>query len=247
MGHLRKSTIIECIASTPDRDVTNETLDLDGADISPLLENRGYVNSDHRNDFAHLIGRVLSAKKIYKAEDCTTPSQLKFWSEKKKPFLWCKAELWDGHGHKESDAIASIYKFYQSKNEAAPIKVSVEGKTLERGENGHLKRTLIKGIALTVHPCNRETKTEVTQITKSLGIAENDLIKSETALVPDFVEVSDESPLEKVLKLAIVARQLLRKASEMSESQEVVTLKSPQLLKQLKSIIAAHKGSINKE
>ena len=114
---LKKSTIIECIASTADRDVTNESLDIEGADISPLLEGRGFVNSDHSPRFEHLVGRVLDAKKIKSLNDCATPAQIKFWNEIKKPFIWTKAELFDGSGHKEADSIASIYKFYQNKNE----------------------------------------------------------------------------------------------------------------------------------
>lgn len=232
---LKKSTIIECIASTSDRDITNESLDIDGADITPLLEGRGFVNSDHSPRFEHLVGRVIDAKKIKKLEDCATPTQIKFWNEIKKPFIWTKAELFDGSGHKEADSIASIYNFYQNKNENPPVKVSVEGKTLERGPNGHLKRTLIKGIALTVHPCNRATKTEVVQITKSLGTEY--MMKSETAVIPSFIEMTDDSA-ERLYKLTQVARQLLSKATSLAKTEEVeknaVELKSPALLERLK-------------
>jgi hypothetical protein len=236
---LKKSTIIEAVASTPDKDVTNEILDIDGADISPLLEGRGFVNSDHRNDFAHLVGRVVAAKKISKAEDCETPYQIKAWNEHKKPFIWTKAEIWDGTGHKEADSIASIYKFYQSKNEEAPIKVSVEGKTLDR-KGGVLKRTLIKGIALTVAPCNRKTHTEVVQMTKSLGLDANSLVKSEDA-VPFFVETK-ENPLQKLFDLAQAAKAVMAQAKEPVQKSEEVELKSPALLERLKQMTAVLKG-----
>lgn len=241
---LKKSTIIEAIASTPDRDVTNESLDLDGADITPLLEGRGFVNSDHSPRFEHLVGRVLDAKKIKSLEDCSTPTQIKFWDEVKKPFLWTKAELFDGSGHKEADSIASIYKFYQNKNEVPPVKVSVEGKTLERGPNGLLKRTLIKGIALTVHPCNRATKTEVVQITKSLGTEY--MMKSENAIIPDFIEVSDDSA-ERLYQLTQTARQLLAQVSVLAKTEQEqksfnsMELKSPALLERLKQLIATYR------
>lgn len=237
---LKKSTIIECIASTADRDVTNESLDIEGADITPLLEGRGFVNSDHSPRFEHLVGRVLDAKKIKSLDDCTTPSQIKFWTEIKKPFIWTKAELFDGSGHKEADSIASIYKFYQNKNETPPVKVSVEGKTLERGPNGLLKRTLIKGIALTVHPCNRATKTEVVQITKSLGTEY--MMKSETAVIPSFIEMADDSA-DRLYKLTLVARQLLAQASSLAKTEQEqkavnrLELKSPALLEKLKAMM----------
>jgi hypothetical protein len=229
---LKKSTVIECVASTSDRDVANESLDIEGADITPLLEGRGFCNSDHRNDFAHLVGRVMEAKKIMKAEDCKTASQMKYWSELRKPFIWCKAEVWDGHGHKEADSIASIYKFYQSRGEEAPIKVSVEGKTLERGANGTLKRTLIKGIALTVAPCNRKTRTDVVMMTKSLGLDSDSLIKNEDS-IPSFVEMTD-GPIERINQLVNQAKDLLAETRKgLSKSDEII-LKSPALLEQVK-------------
>lgn len=242
---LQKSTVIECVASTSDKDVTGESLHIDGADISPLLEGRGFVNSDHRNDFAHLVGTVKAARIVKSLQDCETPTQIKFWNELGRPYLWCKAELWDGSGHKEADSIAAIYKFYGKKNEKPPIKVSVEGKTLERGPNGLLKRTLIKGIALTVHPCNRTTRTEVTEITKSMGVDAASLIKSEDAVVPSFIEISDETDrMNRVYQLAVVARQLLRKAVEQSsvskaEENKGFELKSPALLERLKQLMSS--------
>ena len=236
MSNLKKSVIIECVASTPDRDITGETLDIGGADISPLLDKRGYLNSDHKNDFSHVVGRVLDAKKIMKADDCDTVSQLNYWKDLQRPFIWAKGEIWNGVGHKEADAIASVYKFYMGKNEAPPVKISVEGKTLERGEDGSLKRTLIKGLALTLHPCNRTTRSEVVQITKSEG-APDSLVKSESAVIPNFIEVQEGS-LEKLYQLAVTARELLRETRETLSKAETkgYRLKSPGLLKRIKEI-----------
>ena len=235
---LKKSIVIECIASTPDKDVAGESLDIAGADISPLLEKRGYLNSDHNNDFAHTVGKVIDAKKIMKVEDCTTPTQLKFWQETKKPFIWAKGELYDGVGHKEADAIGSIYKFYMAKNEAPPIKISVEGKTLERDGN-NLKRTLIKGLALTLAPCNRKTRSEVTQITSNVGM--NGLIKSENYVNPTFVEVEDD-PFEKLKALANQAKSMISDIRKSESAQTVVQLKSPKLLENLKALIKKNKS-----
>jgi hypothetical protein len=218
---LTKSTIIEGVASTSSRDSQGEVLDLAGADISPLLEGRGFVNSDHSGKFEHLVGRCLDSKKIYSIDDCSTPSQLKYWDQQRRPFLWTKLELWDGVDHKEADSIASIYKFYQNKNEEAPIKLSVEGKTLERGNNGVLKRTMIKGIALTVHPANRATRTEVTNIVKNAG-GNEDLIKSEDEKVPIFIEQENQKPLIKLYSLAVTARDLLKKVSDVKAEKRQV-------------------------
>lgn len=229
MSLLAKSTIIEGVASTSHRDVQGEVLDLHGADISPLLEGRGFVNSDHSGRFEHLVGRVVGAKKILALADCETPAQIKYWSEQKRPFLWTKIELWDGHGHKEADAISSIYNFYKDKNEISPIKLSVEGKTLERGTGGLLKRTVIKGVAMTVHPANRATRTDVVGMVKSMGASES-LVKSETDMVPVFIE-RDDAPLERILWLAMEARDLLKSVNESGS-----LLKCQEALERLRSL-----------
>lgn len=210
MSKLRKSTVIEGVATTRDKDSQGEILDLSGADISPLERGAGFVNSDHSGRFEHLLGRVTYAKKINKAEDCETPYQVKAWSKLKRPFLATKMELWDGVGHKEADAVAAIYQHYVQKGEEPPIKISVEGKVLERDSKNKavLKRTLIKGLALTVQPANQHTMTEVVGMVKSMGA--DSLMKSES---PDFIECPDE-PVQRLYQLALVAKQLLKGAVE---------------------------------
>lgn len=238
MEDLRKATVIEGIASTAHRDSQGEVLDLDGADITPLLEGRGFVNSDHSSRFEHLVGRVLEAKKIKELKDCETPSQIKYFTDVKKPFIWTKLELWDGHGHKEADAISSIYKFYQSRGESSPIKLSVEGKTLERAPNGVLKRTLIKGVAITVHPANRTTKTEVVGLVKNAG-ANEALVKSETDSVPLFIEEEELSKTEKLFQLALTAKSQLMEIVGLRKSENIAS-RIEQLRKTLELIKKAN-------
>jgi|GEM_PF-6673172 len=240
MGELKKSTIIEGIASTTARDSQGESLDLDGADISALLDGRGFVNSDHSGRFEHLVGRVMDAKKIYSVKDCETPTQVKYMTDHQKPFLWTKLELWDGHGHKEADAIGSIYNHYRTKGEDSPIKISVEGKTLERGKNGVLKRTEIRGIALTVHPANRTTKTDVVGLVKSAG-APDSLVKSESDIVPFFIESRSQGALERVLDLVLTAKELIKsaKALQKNEGGPGEKLKCQLMLDRFKSLKTA--------
>ncbi len=210
MSKLQKSTVIEGVATTKDKDSQGEVLDLDGADISTLERGAGFVNSDHSGRFEHLLGRVTYAKKIMKAEDCETPYQVKAWSKLRRPFLATKMELWDGVGHKEADAVAAIYQHFVQKGEEPPIKISVEGKVLERDPRNKavLKRTLIKGLALTVQPANQHTMTEIVGMVKSMGA--DALMKSES---PAFIEC-EGNPTEKLYQLALVAKQLLKGAVE---------------------------------
>jgi hypothetical protein len=236
---LKKATIIEGVAATSARDQQGESLDIDGADISPLLEGRGFANSDHSGRFEHLVGRIVGAKKIKDLSDCETPSQIKYFNEMKKPFLWTKIELWDGHGHKEADAIGSIYNYYHSKGEEPPVKLSVEGKTIERGKNGVLKRTLIKGVALTVHPANRTTRTDVVGIVKSMGASEA-LIKSESDTVPVFIEQKNASPIERLYDLAVNARELIKelKANREENDSKTRLMKCQAQLERIKNLMA---------
>lgn len=235
MDPLKKATVIEGVATTMDRDVQGETLDLDGADISALESGSGYANSDHSGRFEHLVGRITKAKKIKALADCETPSQIKYYSDLKKPFLWAEMELWDGHGHKEADAIGSIYKYYQSKGEEPPIKLSVEGKTLERGKGGLLKRTVIKGIALTVHPANKSTRTEVVRMLKSAG-ANEDMCKSEDFVPPVFIERHSYSAMERILELSTAVRDLIKSAA--TSEKGMPRLKSVALLERLLALKA---------
>jgi hypothetical protein len=219
---MRKGVIFEGVAGTGDRDIQNEILDIAGADITDLKEGRGFLDSEHalnrRNvpmaqggSFAHLVGRVVDANKIMNVRDCRTEKQMQAWDRRRKPFIWVTGELWDGHGHAEADSIASIYKFYQAKGEEPPIKLSVEGRTLEKDkQTGVLKRTQIRGIAMTVHPANRATHTEVVSMLKNAGFS-SDLVKSEDYIAPMFVERTQGS-IEKVLELSKSARDLIRLA-----------------------------------
>ena len=201
-----------------DVDSQGEILDIDGADISPLIEGCGFANSDHVPGFDKLVGHVMDANKVMKMEDARTPFQVKEWQRLQKPFIAAKIHLWDGHGHKEADAIGAIYKHYQSIGQPSPIKVSVEGKVIEKGQGNQrnvLKRTCIKGIAITIQPANKKTSTEVVQITKSMGFDANDLMKSEAPRA--FTEISDAkadslAQLMKLQQLLITANQMMQSA-----------------------------------
>jgi hypothetical protein len=217
MDDLKKGLVIETVMSTEDVDSAKERLVIAGADITPLKQGNGFVNSDHDKSFSKLTGRILDAEKIFKAEDCKTPYQHRKWSELKRPFIWGRLELWDGYGHAEADSIASIYRFYQAKGEEPPIKTSVEGKRIEKAPDGRLTKTLIKGVALTVVPCNGTTHTQVTDIIKSHGANPDTLIKSQPG--SDFIEVVDSNPIERVTELLSVAANLLEAAAKMKKSK----------------------------
>lgn len=206
----KSSVLIEGVAATEAPDSVGESLNIDGADTSEL--NNGFINADHDRKFSSLLGRVIDSKKIYSKDDCSTPFQQKEWERLKRPYLWIKGEIWDDPAHKEAAAVAAIYRHYTSQGLPAPIRLSVEGKTLERSGR-RLMRTKIKGVAATVVPCNKETSTEVVQFLKSQSVAPatiDTLMKSQADSRP-FIE-TNEQPLERIRKLVTIATHIIRAA-----------------------------------
>jgi len=207
---LKKSLVMETIMATEAVDTDGERLSIAGADITPLVKDKsGYVNSDHLKGFSNLVGRIISANKVMKAEDAQTDYQRRQWNKLQRPFLAGSIELYDGCGHKEADAIASIARFYIEKGEDPPIKTSVEGKKIETGSDGHLKKTLIRGLALTITPANKETHSQVVGILKSEGVELPGSALSKTE-APAFIEVDVVDQVTAVLDS--VVRVLKRKS-----------------------------------
>ena len=205
---LKKSLIIESACSVQSPDNVGEILELDGADTSQL--NGGQLNADHRKGFAHLLGRIIDHKKIRSENDCETAFQRKEWQRLQRPYLWTRAELFDGFGHKEADSVAAIYRYYMDKNLPVPVKTSVEGKILER-QGKRLMRTSIRGVALTIQPCHTQTSTEVVDVLKSQNVSQDtidQLLKSQDSSVPIFTEVEPDT-MTKVHALACLALQIL--------------------------------------
>jgi predicted NAD-dependent protein-ADP-ribosyltransferase YbiA (DUF1768 family) len=157
METLSKGLIIDGIAATEAVDSQGETLSIEGADISALEAGLGRINDNHGKQFSHSIGRVLSAKKIYKAEDCDTDRQTMYWNKIKRPYIYTKAELYDDAEHPNAKAAAAIIKHLNKDNAPLSVKMSVEGAVLARKDGGVLDRTKVHSVALTFTPANKQT------------------------------------------------------------------------------------------
>jgi hypothetical protein len=176
MSNLKKNLIAEGVLSAELPDTSGEILSVAGADISDLQTGRAPCNTEHQNPediqkdsegngFQSIVGRVITAKKIYGEEDCSTPDELRAYKDLNVPLIWGKVEIFDGpSAHDNSRALASVIRNYDDAGIKQLIGYSVEGNTLKR-EGNILKSTVIKRLAITAKPAN---KAAVVQVVKDL-------------------------------------------------------------------------------
>jgi len=157
--------IIDGIFASEALDSSAEILDVEGADISTLAVD-GVLNFEHRNDQSpgaspnDIVGKVIYAKKIYKAEDCENERQRRFYETVKLPIIYGVARLFDETGHPGAVAAAAIIRDQVKHKEPLTLRFSIEGSTLSK-EGNRLKATVCRRVALTAKPCNRSAISEV--------------------------------------------------------------------------------------
>jgi ribosomal protein S27E len=139
-------------------DKTGETINIQGIDTNDLR----YVNDEHGERMADMLGGIKSYKKIFSEKDCEGAWQQKCWKVAKVPFLYFEGEINEDPEHEDAKAAKSLLRFVNAHPEL-PLRVgaSIEGAIVERGATekgqvgyGDLKHTLAKGISLTIKPCN---------------------------------------------------------------------------------------------
>jgi len=205
-----KSTSIDGIAATSDRDSQGEILDLEGADISQVVP-KGYWNDNHNSTMSGTLGKITFAKKIMKESDIGSPREREYWERVKRPFLYAKGYLFDGGNHANANAVAAIMREFNKNGTPLEIQMSVEGKVIRRDNRDPsiLRESMIRNIALTLVPANSNTgakilsedaKTAILNKCKEAGADmgyANSLMKSLEAEVHPlqhrFIEVNDSS------------------------------------------------------
>jgi len=195
MDELRKGMIIDGIAATDGIDSQGERLSIEGADISALEQGLGRINDNHGKQFVHSIGRVLSAKKIFKAEDCEDDRQKMYWDKVKRPYIYTKAELYDDADHPNAKSCAAVMKHLHKAGAPIAVKMSVEGAVHARKDGGILDRTKVHSVALTFTPANKQTLAMPITMEKSEDGPVNweSLCKSISVLsdAPTFIETDE--------------------------------------------------------
>ena len=118
---------IDMIAGSQLRDTQGEMLSVEGADISDLENGNGRFNDNHAKGFFNSIGRVLEAKKIFKAEDCENDRHTYYWEKVKAPYIYVKGILYSDDEHPNARAAAAILRNIYKADCPLKLKASVEG------------------------------------------------------------------------------------------------------------------------
>jgi hypothetical protein len=209
--NLSKATVIAGIAATPHLDAQGEQLMIAGADISQMVS-QGVFNDNHSSGFINTVGKITFAKKIMTSADATDSTQKDFWDKTKAPFIFVKGYLFDDAdlAHPNALALSAVMKAfakYGDGEKPLEVRMSVEGKVIDRDSNGIIKQSMIRNVALTLVPANNHTGAQVLpEDMKNAVLAKcqevggdidyaNALIKSLTdthrPIVRTFIEIPD--------------------------------------------------------
>lgn len=202
----KRSLEIDMCAGSQLRDTQGEMLNVEGADISELENGKGRINDNHGKGFFNCLGKVTSAKKIFKAEDCSDDRQRYYWEKVKSPYVYVKAVLFNDEDHPNAKAAAAILRNIHKTDCPLKIKASVEGGVIARGisDPALLARTKIHSVALTFVPANQATLVEPLNLEKSEGNGEADMILIKSVLhlaetnVPSFRHIIRDASAEKI-------------------------------------------------
>jgi hypothetical protein len=160
--------LIDGVFASEAIDSSGEILDIKGLDITDFEEGKGNFNYEHqghddkdangksKNQGQEIVGKIVYAKKIYEAKDCTNEREKMFWDKVKLPFLYGVGRLYDGAGHDGAKALAAIIRDSVANEEPLVVGFSIEGSTLDKdAKTNRLKSTLARRVAITLRPCNK--------------------------------------------------------------------------------------------
>lgn len=228
--------IIDGIAASEAIDSSGEILNVKGCDISSLENGDGLLNWEHRNEDAKgasandIVGHIIYAKKIFKAEDCNDKRQRMYWDMVKLPFIYIKSRLYDGAGHPNAMALAAQIRDHVANNEKILCRYSIEGSTLKKDGN-LLERSIARKVAVTVKPCNKSCNSGIVadpnspfekdrKPDKTTTLIEDILARNETGgvrnrkLAGSFTIATDPMVLEKNIEENLVNLLVIRTLSK---------------------------------
>ncbi len=168
MESLKKNITVAAVLSAETPDTTGEILNVKNADISVLRSGSATLNTEHLNPediakdgdndfkgFNTVVGRIVTAKKIFSENDCENQYELNAWNDLQVPLIFGYVEFFDGDdAHDNAKAAASLVRMAHKGGHDHMIGFSVEGQILKRKGNV-LEETVIKKIAATAKPANR--------------------------------------------------------------------------------------------
>lgn len=162
---MSKNTIIDGIAASEHLDSSGESLSIEGMDISSLGGPDSILNWEHgsKEKPSQVVGKVTFARKIMKEKDARNKREAYFWNKIKKPFVYIKAELFDGLGHSGAQDVAAMLKYKnKDKGEDSRLVVgfSIEGGKIEK-KGMQVIKSIARDVAITVKPCNKVCDAEL--------------------------------------------------------------------------------------
>jgi hypothetical protein len=162
---MSKNTIIDGIAASEHLDSSGESLSIEGMDISSLGGPDSILNWEHgsKEKPSQVVGKVTFARKIMKEKDARNKREAYFWNKIKKPFVYIKAELFDGLGHSGAQDVAAMLKYKnKDKGEDSRLVVgfSIEGGKIEK-KGMQVTKSIARDVAITVKPCNKVCDAEL--------------------------------------------------------------------------------------
>lgn len=225
-----KALYIDMCAGSQLRDTQGEVLSVEGADISDLEQGNARLNDNHGSGFFNSIGRITTAKKIFKAEDCENDRHRYYWDKVKAPYIYCAGYLYSDEDHPNAKSAAAILRSIHKADAPLKLKASVEGGVLARGisDPKFLSRTKIHSVALTFTPANNATLVEPLSLDKSLfdEAADMELIKSVMHLaetnVPSFRHIARDASATKVQNNIAKISQLLGEEPTIIDKKTII-------------------------
>lgn len=200
---------IDGIATNGALDSSGEILNVDGIDITDLIEGKGVLNWEHEKSSEDTIGAIIYAKKIESEKDCETDRQKYFWKASGIPYVYVIAELFDDEEHPGAVAAAALIRYYAKRKEKLLAGFSIEGQTLTRKGN-MLDRSVARKVALTLRPCNKACIAgliEDAKASQALGKTQIDAPSTIQSFEVDSVVFED--PAEEVREAVAALRKTL--------------------------------------
>ncbi len=194
---LKKNITVAAVLSAETPDTTDEILDIKNADISSLKSGSAPINTEHINPddiakeedkdfkgFNAIVGRVVTAKKIFGEDDCENQYELNAWNELQVPLIFGYLEFFDGDDvHDNAKAASSLVRMAHKNGFDHMIGFSVEGQILKRQGN-RLAETVIKRVAATGKPANKAASIQgVVQDTSQSGDAVQKAAKDDSNIL----------------------------------------------------------------
>ena len=165
---MSENTIIDGIAASEHLDSSGESLSITGMDISSLGGPDSILNWEHssKEKPAQVVGKVTFAKKILKKADAKNKRELYYWNKVKKPFVYVKAELFDGLGHSGAQDVAALLKYRnkdKGKDSRLIVGFSIEGGKMDK-KGMVVTKCIARDVAITVKPCNKVCDAEIVEV-----------------------------------------------------------------------------------